>query len=81
MYLASDSMKVKIDENNLYQEHLNRVKSRVFKRLNVKRIERKREKIMCSIVSEKHDQLLILESLSTWKDCLRARMVKYQLYD
>jgi hypothetical protein len=81
MARTSESMKTKIDENQVYQMHLHSLKRRVFQRLNVRRIERKREKIMSSIIAEKHSQLLVLDSLTIWKDRMRSRMIKYQLYD
>jgi hypothetical protein len=47
-------MKSKIDENQAHQMHLYAVKRKVFQWLNVRRVELKREKIMSSIITEKH---------------------------
>lgn len=54
MARTSESMKSKIDEAQLYQMHLHAVKRKVFQFLNVRRIEMKREKIMSTIIAEKH---------------------------
>ena len=36
---------------------------------------------MSAIISEKHEQLLVLDAITIWKNRMRSRMIKYQLYE
>lgn len=53
--MTRDSMKIKIDEIYIAHDFVKNLKQKVFERLNLIRVERQRERIMRSIVSEKHE--------------------------
>lgn len=74
-------LKKEIDKGNKVKKDLqNRKKNKVFKALKIRTIKGKRERLISEIVSEKHQALLVLSVLDTWRARLAIRLEKHELY-